>query len=185
MLFRSYPGMPRAEKVTAVEGNALPMPDGGVGVMLRLDPKEPSEPYFNKAALVREDSSDSEAPLVFDQIVDLPCGIRHKFCIQREPTGLGYIALCNENTADYGGRGVLCVAISQDLISWQTVHRIVDVREDERCGKDDAYSYPDFDFDGEDLVIVARTAANGQKNSHDNNYVTFHRLGNYKRFFKA
>lgn len=179
--------MPLSATTTAIEGNAVPMPDGEVAVMLRIDPLE--MPYktvkqYNKALLVRQDKNDPEAKLVFDRVIDIPVGIRNKFTIYKEPNGFGYVALGNECTEDYYGRGILTLAVSKDAVNWKTVKRIVDVRNDFAYGMQNVgYSYPDFTFDGDDLAVVCRTAANGAKNQHDNNIISFFRVENYKQYF--
>ena len=44
------------------------------------------------------------------------------------------------------------------------------------------YSYPDFTFDGDDIIAVSRTADNRPCGQHDNNLVTFHRVKNYRQY---
>jgi hypothetical protein len=62
--------------------------------------------------------------------------------------------------------------------------RIVDARCDEREGvRDIAYSDPAFEFDGDDVVAVTRTASNGAMDFHNNNMVCFFRVKNYKQYF--
>ena len=89
------------------------------------------------------------------------------------------------DTEDYTwGRGILTLAVSEDLINWRVAKRIVDVRKDKRYGdmKMVAYSDSDFDFDGDDLIVVTRTADNEPSNHHDNNYVNFFRVENYMQY---
>jgi len=184
---RNWPGMPVSARTTAIEGNAVPMPDGEVAVILRIDPLQ--MPYrsmeqYNKALLVRQDKNDPEAKLQFDRVIDIPVGLRNKFTIYREPNGLGYAAMCNEYTEDYQGRGILTLAVSKDAINWKIAKRIVDVRDDFTHGMQNVgYSYPDFTFDGDDISVISRTAANGAKSQHDNNIISFFRIENYKQYF--
>ncbi|MBE6644841.1 MAG: exo-alpha-sialidase [Ruminococcaceae bacterium] len=182
---RSKEGMPKAPAVTTVECNAVVLPDDTVGIITRLDPKEPIEYYSNKAMISRQNPNDPEGALEFDRIVDMPCGIRNKFCVRKVPNSSYYIATCNENTEDYTwGRGILTLAVSEDLVNWRVAKRIVDVRRDTRYGdmKMVAYSDSDFDFDGDDLIVVTRTADNEPSNHHDNNYVNFFRVENYRQY---
>jgi hypothetical protein len=47
------------------------------------------------------------------------------------------------------------------------------------------FQYADWQFDGDDMVAVVRTAYDdaegGAHNNHDANYVTFHRIGNFRK----
>ena len=45
-------------------------------------------------------------------------------------------------------------------------------------------SYPSFIIDGDDILYVSRTAYGQLENAHDNNYVTFHRLQNFRELVK-
>lgn len=40
--------------------------------------------------------------------------------------------------------------------------------------------YPDMIIDGDDMLWVQRTAMNNARNFHDSNYITFHRLENFR-----
>ena len=46
------------------------------------------------------------------------------------------------------------------------------------------FQYPDWQFDGEDLIAVVRTAfddeTGGAHNAHDANYLTFHRWPRFR-----
>ena len=44
------------------------------------------------------------------------------------------------------------------------------------------HSYPDFTFDGDDIIILSRTAANTPNSQHDNNMIAFFRVENYKQY---
>ncbi len=176
-------GMPKSAVTTAIEGNPVVLPDGVVGVLLRIDPLYMSKLEYNRAMLVRSDPSNLEAPLKFDRVIDMPVGIRNKFVVYHEPDGDCYFALCNKYTEDYYGRGILNLAVSKDCINWVDALTIADAREDRKHGMNKtAYSYPDFTFDGDDIIVVSRTATNAPNSQHDNNMVTFFRIKNYKQY---
>ncbi len=46
------------------------------------------------------------------------------------------------------------------------------------------FQYADWQFDGADIVALVRTAYNddsgGARNNHDANYITFHRIKNFR-----
>ena len=114
----------------------------------------------------------------------MPCGIRNKFVIYKDPTSDWYVAMCNEYTEDYYGRGILTLAFSKDCVNWKTALRVADAREDRKLGLHAVgYSYPDFVFDGEDIIVIARTASDGAASQHDNNIINTFRIQNYKQYF--
>ena len=42
--------------------------------------------------------------------------------------------------------------------------------------KEIGFQYPSICFDGDDILILSRTAWNRPHNFHDSNFITFHRL---------
>ena len=82
---------------------------------------------------------------------------------------------------DPGGvRNVLALMSSADLRSW-TTRTVLVYREDTRRH---GFQYPDWLFDGEDLIALVRTAhddgVGGAHNFHDANYMTFHRIPRFR-----
>ena len=180
---KNAPGMPVSAVTTAIEGNPVVLPDGCVAMLYRIDPLSMPYPQYNRAMLVRSNPDNLEAPLKFDRVIDMPCGIRNKFTVYKEPDGDCYFALCNKYTEDYSGRGILNMAVSKDCIHWEDVLTIADARADRESGMHQtAYSYPDFTFDGDDIVVFARTAENAPASQHDNNMMTFFRINNYRQY---
>ena len=80
-------------------------------------------------------------------------------------------------------RNILTLSVSDDLIHWEIRRDILNYADN--CFAEDesqvGFQYPSFIFDGEDLLAVVRTAVNGARNFHDANYLTFHRIRNYRR----
>lgn len=176
-------GMPESAVTTAIEGNPVVLPDGNVAVLLRLDPLYMTKWEYNRAMLVRSDPNNLEAPLQFDRVIDMPVGMRNRFTIYRDPNSACYFAVCNKWEADHFGRGILVLAVSTDCINWTEVKTVADSREAGKHGVTKlAYSYPDFTYDGDDILILSRTAANAPNNQHDNNMITFFRVKNYKQY---
>ena len=46
--------------------------------------------------------------------------------------------------------------------------------------KEVGFQYVDFEFDGDDIIFLCRTALNGAANFHDSNYSTFHRISAFR-----
>ena len=42
------------------------------------------------------------------------------------------------------------------------------------------FQYVDFEFDGDDIIFLCRTAINNANSYHDSNYSTFHRIKNFR-----
>ena len=77
-------------------------------------------------------------------------------------------------------RNTLVIKSSPDLKQW-TVHKILLYHPDViKHG----FQYVDWQFDGRDIIYLSRTAYDdkfgGANNYHDANYLTFHRIKNYK-----
>ncbi len=77
-------------------------------------------------------------------------------------------------------RNTLALVSSTNLTNW-TVHATVLQHEDKEFH---AFQYVDWQFDGEDIVAVSRTAYDdglgGANSAHNNNFLTFHRVENFR-----
>ena len=73
------------------------------------------------------------------------------------------------------------LAASSDLRTWETRATIVSHPSVEKHG----FQYADWLFDGNDIIALVRTADDdgegGAHNYHDANYLTFHRIENFRR----
>lgn len=166
-----------------LEGNVVRAPDGEIRNILRVH----SVPLANKAAVTRV-SADGRR-LSFDPrtgFVDLPGGMS-KFLIRFDGTTQRYWMISNEVFVRRNPwqRNVLVLSSSEDLLSWQRRAVLLYAYQDERRigkGCKIGFQYPDWIFDGHDMLILVRTAFNGAHNFHDANHITFHRLQDYETF---
>ncbi|MCC6682322.1 MAG: exo-alpha-sialidase [Phycisphaeraceae bacterium] len=164
------------------ESGAVLAPDDSVVNVVRVD-VERGIPEV--AAIVRVVDPHT---VTFDpdhDMVPLPGGSK-KFTIRRAPDGT-YWSLTNPvNEGNYSAdarpgsiRNILALVRSDDLRHW-TVDRIVarDLSDVKLIG----FQYPDWQFDGHDIVAVSRTAypdgVGGAHNYHDANFLTFHQIEN-------
>jgi len=166
-----------------LEGNAVIDPAGGVLDILRVD--LPGLP--EKAALVCA-SADGRS-LAFDPaagFIDFPGGAK-KFVIRKDPAGDGYWALANivtdafpPHTKPAAIRNTLALVHSMDLRTWETRCILLHHPDLAKHG----FQYPDWLFDGADLITTVRTAwddaEGGAHNNHDANFLTFHRWKNFR-----
>ena len=165
-----------------LEGNAAAAPGGGMVNILRVDFRAGIE----KAAILRV-SQDGQG-LTFDPtngFVDLPGGCK-KFTIRHDPASKRYWALANfvpdrhRQHNPERARNTLALICSDDLRQW-TVRSIVLYHPGPERH---AFQYVDWQFDGDDLIAVSRTAyddAEGEAhNGHDANFITFHRSARFR-----
>jgi hypothetical protein len=170
-----------------LEGNAVEAPDGGVVDVLRVD--VPGGP--EKAAIVRIGGDGKKAE--FDpesDFIDLPGGAK-KFAIRRDGREGRYWMLSSVVLGPYRGkkpasvRNALALCTSEDLRRWEVVRVLLEHPDVAKHG----FQYPEWQFDGEDLIAAVRTAyddgSGGAHNAHDANYLTFHRIRGFRGLAKG
>ena len=169
-----------------LEGNAVAAPDGRIVDILRVDC-----PEGGKAAIV--EVGDDGRSTAFDPargLIDFPGGAK-KFSIRFDPVSKRYWSLTNYVLPKHRGRhaagvrNTLALTSSSDLRAWR-VDCVLLYHPDVTMH---AFQYPDWQFDGEDIVAAVRTAFDdgqgGAHNAHDANYLTFHRFANFRRLTPA
>jgi hypothetical protein len=166
-----------------LEGNAVVMSDGSMVDVLRVHTK----PAHERAAIVHVNSEGTR--LSFDPetgFVDFPGGAK-KFTIRFDPVSKKYWALSSiievHPEAKWASdiRNTLALTSSPDLTNW-TVCSVLLHHEDHRKH---GFQYVDWLFDGEDIIAACRTAyddeAGGAHNHHDANFLTFHRIKDFRK----
>lgn len=162
-----------------LEGNVVVAPDGTLVILMRVDYRLGD---IEKAAIIH--LSDDGETLSFDperDLIDLPGGCK-KFTIRHDPvTGL-YWSLTNHVPRQHLGgnaertRNTVTLICSRDLVTWELRDTVLYHPDVSRHG----FCYLDWQFEGDDLIAVARTAADddegGARSQHDANYLTFHRF---------
>jgi hypothetical protein len=100
--------------------------------------------------------------------------------IKRDPVSKKYYSVattlydgCPDNARDY-----LTLMESDDLKSFRTARELINFKEVDT--KHIGLQYVDFEFDGDDIIFLCRTAFNGAHSYHDSNYITFHRIKNFR-----
>ncbi len=171
----------RAERPGWLEGNVVQAPDERLLNILRVN----STPAVDLAAVVTVE--DGGARIAFDAedgFIRLPGGMT-KFTIRRDPATGIYLTLSNNNTDPSRAtqRNVLSLHASEDLREWRHLRTIL--RDDlahpwEESLRLTGFQYPDWQFDGEDVIAAVRTAYRGAHNFHDANRITFHRIERWR-----
>ena len=164
-----------------LEGNVLETPAGALWNIIRVN----TEPVVDKAAIIH--IHDEGRRVSFDpasDFIDLPGGMT-KFNIRRDPETGTFCMVCNNNTDPRypNQRNVLSLFTSVDLIHWELCKTLIEDDSGlpwEESIEQVAFQYPDWQFDGDDIIYVLRTAYGGAADYHDANRITFHRLTNFR-----
>ncbi len=163
-----------------LEDNVVAAPDGRLLNILRLN----STPVVDKAAVVVEDEGRRIGFDAGGGFIDLPGGMT-KFTIRRDPvTGL-YLTLSNNNTdpSRPPQRNVLSLHASEDLMRWRHARTLLEddlAQPWQESVRLTGFQYPDWQFDGADIIAAVRTAYRGAHNFHDANRITFHRIERFR-----
>ncbi|NLF07876.1 MAG: exo-alpha-sialidase [Pirellulaceae bacterium] len=168
-----------------LEGNVVAAPDGRIVNILRVETKKGEQ-----AAMIHV-GDDGRA--TFDprsDFLDFPGGAT-KFTIRDDPSAKRYWALTNYVLPKFSQfhagcvRNTLALIGSDDLKNWK-IHCLLLHHPDH---VKHAFQYPDWVFDGEDIIAVVRAAFDdglgGAHNAHDANFLIFHRFKNFRRLTMA
>jgi hypothetical protein len=165
-----------------LEGNAVVAPDGRIVDVLRVDTTKDE-----KAAVVEISADGKVATFAPERgFVDMP-GAAKKFTIRFDPETRLYWSLVNYVPPEQRGpkpaslRNTLALVSSPDLRAWRVHTNVLAHPDREKHG----FQYVDWQFEGDDLIAVCRTAFDdedgGARNFHDANFMTFHRVKNFRR----
>lgn len=134
---------------------------------------------YGKAIVYEVDEKNPHAPLSYDRLMDFPANLS-KFMIKYDEATGRYFSIATRlyDPEIPKARNLLSLMTSKDLVTWEVVCDLYDFRD--RDHKLTGLQYVDFEFDGEDLIYLCRTAFNGANTYHNSNYVTFHRIENFR-----
>ena len=117
--------------------------------------------------------------LSYSHLMPFPANFS-KFMIKYDDvSGKYYSIVCRlyEGGSD-SARNLQTLMSSYDLKEWRDECVLYDLRDINRNLV--GLQYVDFEFDGEDIIYLCRTAINGAHSFHDSNYSTFHRIKNFR-----
>ncbi|MCY3716173.1 MAG: sialidase family protein [Chloroflexi bacterium] len=169
------------ERPCWLEGNVVVSPSGELWNILRLNAK----PMVNRAAIVNV--LDGGRRIAFEPgggFIDFPGG-GSKFTIRYDDATGKYLALVNNvtNRAWHSQRNILSLSISEDLINWRIVRRLMADRSGltpEDSARLTGFQYVDWQFDGDDIMYLVRTAYRGAIRYHDSNRIIFRKLRDFR-----
>jgi len=167
-----------------LEGNAVALPNGEMSIILRAGCASD-----DSAAVIRV-SGDGKKIKFDGEFARLP-GSSKKFTIRRDEKSGRYYALSNyipeemwtaDNFLRTGSmRNTLALISAQDPDKVWKVESIILQSPNPVC---DGFQYADWLFDGDDIIFASRTAAfdgaANAHNQHDANFLTFHRIKNFR-----
>ncbi len=165
-----------------LEGNAVVAPDGRIVNILRVATRTCPE----KAAIIGVTADGKSAQ--FDPargFIDFPGGAK-KFTIRPDPKGGLYWSLASIAHSPFvpgtpgGIRNTLALTCSSNLMDWTVRCILLHHPDTVRHG----FQYVDWQFDGDDMIAACRTGFDdglgGAHNAHDANFLTFHRIANFR-----
>lgn len=168
---------------TWLEGNPVLGPDGKMMLMMRADYRGEGKEY---AALL-EVSEDGKT-LHFDPktcFIEFPGGCK-KFNVRFDPQTRMYFAISNYVPQRYWkhnserARNTAVLMCSPDLKRWEARAALLHHPDIEKHG----FHYADWQFEGDDLIAVFRTAfedgMGGAHNQHNSNFLMFKRIANFR-----
>ncbi len=166
-----------------LEGNVVMDPEGQLWDILRVN-----NPEDDQAAMYKVGDDGKTADSTSVKFIKLP-GATKKFNIRHDPKSNLYYTLANYTLPEQRGykqlgsvRNAQVLASSPNLTDW-TIRGLVLYHLDVNHH---GFQYLDWQFDGKDLVIASRTAyedgLGGAKRQHDANFLTFHRLKNFRKY---
>ena len=122
--------------------------------------------------------NNHEAVLEYSHCIPFPANLS-KFTIKYDEKSNKYYSVASRlhekiNTK----RNLLSLMASEDLYNW---HLVTDLLDYSNCDPEKiGFQYVDFEFEGDDIIFLCRTAINCARNYHDANYSTFHRIQNFR-----
>lgn len=134
----------------------------------------------DKCVLAYEvNTKDCEAMLEYSHCIPFPAN-KSKFMIKKDDfTGKYYsiVSRLKDNVPCHT-RNLLSLMSSDDMKNWNVVCDLLDYSHTDP--NEVGFQYVDFEFDGNDIIYLCRTALNNAHNFHDANYSTFHRIKNFR-----
>jgi len=166
-----------------LEGNAVVTPEGNVVNILRVATSEKGRELAAFVNISEDGSTASIDPST--GFIDFVGGAT-KFSIRYDEKSGLYWAITNMVDDLYSDmdadkvRNKLVLKSSSDLINWSVKQVLLYHPEVKYHG----FQYVDWQFDGNDIIFLSRTAYDdefgGAHSYHDANYITFHRIINFR-----
>lgn len=159
------------ECTMTIEGTIVKSPDGKLLNVMRFGGHRCVIAY-------KINTEDPDDVLEYSHCISFPANLS-KFTIKYDDVSKKYYSIASRlhekmNTC----RNLLSLMTSDDLNNWYLLTDLLDYSD--QNPQEIGFQYVDFEFDGEDIIYLCRTALNNAHNYHDSNYSTFHRIKNFR-----
>ncbi|GAA3407686.1 hypothetical protein ACFFNY_11090 [Paenibacillus hodogayensis] len=164
-----------------LEGNAVVTPDGKLVNLLRYQTNG-GNPDHGRAIMLQADPDRPEQPLTFYKVIPF-YGNLSKFTVYYDLDSACYWSLVSRVKPDKTGqRNILALVRSADLEHWEIVQDVLNYEDNgwPEDFKKVGFQYIDWISDGDDILFASRTAINGAYNFHNANYLTYHKIANFR-----
>lgn len=163
-----------------IEGNIVVDREGNIRALYRMDIFK-AVPNTGKVIVFDVDKSDRGAKYIFNAISDCPLGSNSKFCVKPDPVSGKYLMIGTEQTLGKNlGRTVISLAVSDDLHAWKVVKRLYDFSDMDPAKV--GLQYPDWVFDGDDILMLLRIGFNQADTHHNSNCISFSRIRDFRQY---
>ena len=177
----NWEGVGKGRSAGTIEGCLTVGKDGQLYNVMRYDMLK-MEARYGLALRYLVNTEDPEAPLSFERAIEFPAN-HSKFEIRYDEKTETYFSIASRITCpeDAGKRTLLSLLASKDMVHWETLCDLIDERANDSTGKKIGFQYVDFFWEGEDIIYLCRTAMNKAASFHDTNYITFHRIPDFRK----
>lgn len=165
-----------------LEGNIVITPQDTLVNILRYQ-IEHCEPNYGRAIVLNVDHTQPHKALTYGKLIKFH-GNFSKFTIRFDPITQYYYALVSRVTqkAELKQRNCLTLTRSKNLDEWEIVRDILNFQDNgwQEDLKKVGFQYVDWFIEDNDILFLSRTAINNAHNYHNANYLTFHRIENFR-----
>lgn len=174
----NWPGTVDGEAKGTIEGTLCTAPDGTLYNVMRYNIVS-GTPAYGLVLAYKVDTTDPDAPLEYSHSIEMPCN-NSKFMIKFDPVSKKYYSVATriDCEARKNRRNLLSLLRSDDMEHWEVACDLIDKRDEDM--ETVGFQYVDFEFEGENILFLCRTAINGAHSFHDSNCSTFHRIENFR-----
>ena len=156
-----------------IEGTLTLSPEGKLLNIMRFG-------KYGNAIVYEVNTEDHDAPLTYARLMEFPANLS-KFMIKFDEESKRYYSVATRlyDPEKPKARNLLSLMSSKDLLHWDVVCDLFDYRESD--SRQVGFQYVDFEMEGEDIIYLCRTAINGANSYHNSNYITFHRIQQFRK----
>lgn len=162
-----------------IEGTLCVAPDGTLYNVMRYNIDRDAIPPYGLVLAYKVNTEDHNAPMEYSHSIKMPCN-NSKFMIKYDSVSQSYYSVVTRIDCEKRiyRRNLLSLMRSKDMKNWELVCDLLDKREDdiEKVG----FQYCDFEFEGNDIIYLCRTALNNANSFHNSNYSTFHVVNSFR-----